>query len=330
MKFKKVRYYLLMCTLVLLFGSYIGVSFFVTPTSANTNPPISDPTEDLIPDEEPDQPTDIPGVDEEEEGLPTDPIDLINYSLNILNNGKGCAASFEFIVSNTGIYAGAKVGVTQYMIGNTYRCGGQSMEEAYFYYTNADPLVEPLLVSNNLVMEEYRAVNVDKDADSIIVVGTEDYNFDARTYNLNADSGYKKTYSVQQGLEKLVYVQSLEFPFEISKKTATVKSYDTRSNKNFITVKISYNVDMLPEEFDWYYKKNGTLPVCTYTEYNYTFVIAKNTGNLKRMIREESFTSYTDSVPGGITINSKATFNQTFTSMNKEVEVKKPYLSYTK
>ena len=85
MKFKKVRYYLLMCTLVLLFGSYIGVSFFVTPTSANINPPISDPTEDLIPDEEPDQPTDIPGVDDEEEGLPTDPIDLINYSLNILN-----------------------------------------------------------------------------------------------------------------------------------------------------------------------------------------------------------------------------------------------------
>ena len=132
------------------------------------------------------------------------------------------------------------------------------------------------------------------------------------------------------GLNQFIVVQSLEFPLEISKSTVEVKTYDTRSSKNYITVKLSYKLDKLPEEFDWYYKKNGSLPVVDYTQYNYTFVISKKTGELKRMIREEVFTSYTASVPGGLTINSKATFSQTFTSMNEAVEVPKPYLSFAK
>ncbi len=327
MKFKKVRYYMLMFVMVLLFGAYIGVSFFATPTSADTTLPSDDPTEGLVPDEE--EPGDS-GDSNEVTELPTDAIDLVNYALDIYNNGVGSASTIEYIVQNTGVWQGAEVGVVQYAVGNTYRSGSQSLEEVYFYYEDADPLIEGLLLSNNLVMQEYRAINTDKDADTLICVGTKDYDYSAKIYNLNADSGYKDTYTMADGLNQFIVVQSLEFPLEISKSTVEVKTYDTRSSKNYITVKLSYKPDKLPEEFDWYYKKNGSLPVVSYTQYNYTFVISKKTGELKRMIREEVFTSYTASVPGGLTINSKATFSQTFTSMNKAVEVPKPYLSYTK
>ena len=327
MKFKKVRYYMLMFVMVLLFGAYIGVSFFATPTSADTTLPSDDPTEGLVPDEE--EPGDS-GDSNEVTELPTDAIDLVNYALDIYNNGEGSASTIEYIVQNTGVWQGAEVGVVQYAVGNTYRSGSQSLEEVYFYYEDADPLIEGLLLSNNLVMQEYRAVNTDKDADTLICVGTKDYDYSAKTYNLNADSGYKDTYTMADGLNQFIVIQSLEFPLEISKSTVEVKTYDTRSSKNYITVKLSYKPDKLPEEFDWYYKKNGSLPVVSYTQYNYTFVISKKTGELKRMIREEVFTSYTASVPGGLTINSKATFSQTFTSMDEVVEVPKPYLSYTK
>lgn len=329
MKFKKVKYYLLMFTMVLLFGAYIGVSFFATPTSADSTLPPDDPTEGLPPDggEE-------GGSDGDNSGeiieLPTNAIDLVNYSLDIYNNGAGSASTIEFVVQNTGIWQGVEVGVVQYAVGNTYRSGSESLEDVYFYYDDADPLVEGLLLSNNLVMQEYRAINTDTANDSFICVGTKDYDYNARTYNLNAESGYKNSYNMQQGIDNYVVVHSMEFPLEISKNTVEVKTYDTRSSKNYITVKLSYKIDKLPDELDWYYKKNGSLPVVSYTQYNYTFVISKKTGELKRMIREEVFTSYTQSVPGGLTINSKATFSQTFTSMNEAVEVPKPYLSYTK
>ena len=328
MKFKKVKYYMLMFVMVLLFGAYIGVSFFATPSSADTTLPSDDPTQGLIPDEEqPDDPT----LDQDEDfELPTDAIDLVNYALDVYNNGAGSAATVEFIVQNTGIWQGAEVGVVQYAVGNTYRSGSESLEEVYFYYEDADPLVEGLLLSNHLVMTEYRAINTDSANDSIICVGTEDYNLSSKTYNLNDKTAYKDTYTMEKGKEKFVVIHSMEFPLEISKSTVEIKTYDTRSSKNYITVKMSYKLDKLPEEFDMYYKKNGTLPVVTYTQYDYTFVLSKKTGQLKRLIREEVFTSYTASVPGGLTINSKATFSQTFTSMNKAIEVPKPYLSYVK
>lgn len=331
MKFKRVKYYLLMFTMVLLFGAYIGVSFFATPTSADTTVPSDDPTAGLTPDEEqPDASDEDNNTSNDDFELPTNAIDLVNYALNIYNNGAGSTSTIEYVVQNTGIWQGVEVGVVQYAVGNTYRCGSESLEDVYFYYADADPLIEGLLLSNNLVMQEYRAINTDTEKNSFICVGTEDYNVASRTYNLNADSGYKKSYSMDQGLEKHVIVYSMEFPLEITKDTVEVKTYDTRSNKNYTIVKFSYKIDKLPDELDYYYKKNGSLPVVTYTQYDYTFVISKSTGQLKRMIREETFTSYTTSVPGGLTINSKATFSQTFTSMDKSVEVPKPYLTYKK
>ena len=323
MKGRTIKYYLVLWFMIILSGVYLGISFFSTSSYADTQlPSVDNPIAGLEPDDDIQEGEDGDSGSSEAVVLPDDPIDLINYALNIYNKGAGSSSTFTYIVENKGSFQGMALTAVQNITGNIYRSGSESLEEAYFYYDN----VPQIIVDNQLVKKEYRAINVDTDKDEVIAVGTKDFDLNSRTYNLNSSSAYKKTYTVEKAVSTYKVIYSMEFPLEINKNTVNVTSNDTRTSKYYYIISVSYKLEKLPRFLNDYYLANSSLQAATYSKYNFTFVINKSNGRLKRLIREENFITY--GLWGTVKVDSKATFQQDFNVMDKEIEVRKPYLDF--
>lgn len=326
---KGLKISIVLWSLVILSGVYVGMSFFPNTVAAEVpdgsmNEIEAPADEDEIVNSGKD---DGQGTDDEDY-IPTEPIALINYALNIYNNGKGSQSTVSYYVSNKGVFSGISVQLNQYGTGSTLRCGNQSLEECYFYY-NENEVPSVLKAVNNqykLISNYYRAINVDHDADKVYYVETTSYNHANQTYDLRSGERKMQTYSIEQSKDRFITIYSEKFPLEISADTVKVTSYNTKKDKYYNYITISYKVDKLPESFRQYYRRNSKLSLVTYQEYDYTFVISKKTGKLRRMIREEVFTS--PGLGGAITVTSKVRYQQDFQKMDVPVEIRKPYLEY--
>lgn len=325
---KGLKITVLLWALVVLSGVYIGMSFF--PQTVEAEVP-DDPTIGIdtpIDEEENTVGDDDQADNETETFIPTDPIQLINYALNIYNNGKGSKSTVSYSIQNKGIFGGLSVSLNQYCQGNILRCGNQSLEESYLYYKESEipTILKSLNNQYKLVSNYYRAINVDHDTNQVNYVQTTCYDRINQTYDLTKGERAMETHSIEAMADRFVTVYSEAFPLEINYNTAKVTAYNTRKDTNYNYVSISYNVNKLPESFKGYYFKNAQLGYVEYQEYNYTFVINKKTGKLRRMIREEAFTS--PGLGGAITVTSKVRFQQDFQMMDAPVVIRKPYLEY--
>ena len=325
-----IKYQILLWFLVILAGVYIGMNFFTDSVSADV--PDDSATIDPIDPEAPDDPGDDPTDDDDNNGdetvIPTDPIDLINYAINIYNNGKGSQSKFTYSVANRGVFQGASISLTQYATGNILRSGSNGLEETYFYYNNNEvsPIVKALVDQYGLLKNQYRAINVDVSANQVNYVYTNNYNRAAQTYDLKNGTRGMETFEVQEARNKFIAIYCMEFPIAINYNTVKVTNYNTKKDKTYNYVTVSYKINKLPDNFIYYYCSNSELSIATYQDYKLTFVINKHTGKLRRIIRDEEFTS--PGLKGAITIYSKTRFQQDFISMDKEVNIRKPFLDY--
>ncbi len=333
MKPKSVRYNIICFSLVALCAAHIGVGFFV-PTilqGANSSQD-SQITDSVTPNVDSDI-TDSPSTSESQQ-LPTDPIELINYALDIYNNGKGSLSRFNFIVQNSGVlpkeYGGFGAHVTQYATGRIARTPTQNLEESYFYYGGiGDSTIEGLLVSNDLVKFGYRAINVDLARDSIDCVETPEINIntnEANCSNWSYNLGSKTTrsaYNVANGKNRFKVIYSMEFPLVISYDTVEITDINIRKDPQYKYITVSYKLDKLPEMLNDYYMANSALRTVSYSSYTMEFKISKKTGRLSQYVRREAFKSY--GLKGKLEISSNATFTQTFETMDKPTIVNKVY-----
>lgn len=325
---KGLKISILLWSLVILSGVYVGMSFFPQTIAAEAPDDSMTEIDAEIEINEDEEPYEEDEDEIEEVNIPTEPIALINYALDIYNNGKGSQSTVAYSISNKGVFSGISVSLNQYGTCNVLRCGNQSLEESYFYYNENEvpSVLKGLNDQYKLVSNYYRAINVDHDAGKVYYVQTSSYNRANQTYDLTQGDRKMETHTIESAKKRFVTIYSEEFPLEINSDTATVTSYNTKKSKIYSYVSISYKVGMLPEEFKFYYNRNSMLSSVTYQQYDYTFVINKKTGKLRRMIREEEFIS--PGLGGAITITSKVHFQQDFKKMDTKIDVRKPYLEY--
>ncbi len=328
MKTRSVKYYLMFAMLVILIGAYIGMTFLSTSSSyasdsETNNGSNIDDLPPLDPDEE-DEDNNSSDVE-----IPYDPIELVNYALDIYNNGKGSKSSFVYEIKNTATILGHNAGISQFAVGNVLRNQNENLEECYFYYGNPFGIsgsIADMLYEGNFLKEGYRSIYTNEAEDSTIFAETPNANYKDRTYD--ASVGNKQTFTKNEAKEKFVVVHSMEFPLKINERTCDVKDFNNRTSKTYNVVTLSYNLGKLPEEMDRYYRANSALGQVTYQNYEYEFTINKKTGKLAKMVRREKFISYIYLSTGTVTLHSNATFTQVFSAMDKVVDVDKPHENF--
>ncbi len=327
MKTRSVKYYLMFAMLVILIGAYIGMTFLSTSSSyasdsETNNGSNIDDLPPLDPDEE-DEDNNSSDVE-----IPCDPIELVNYALDIYNNGKGSKSSFVYEIKNSTVVAGTPASVTQYAVGNVLRNQNENLEECYFYYGNVfgGDFVAEKLHAGNFLKEGYRSIYTNEAEDSTIFAETPRANYKDRTYD--ASVGNKQTFTKNEAKERFVVVHSMEFPLKINERTCSVKDYNNRTSKTYNVVTLSYNLGKLPEEMNRYYRANSALGPVTYQSYEYEFTINKKTGKLAKMVRREKFISYIYADFATLTLSTNATFTQVFSAMDKVVDVDKPHENF--
>lgn len=319
MKARSLRYHILLWSLIILIVFYIGMTFlFPAPSNASNNGITDDPasgmTDPVLPPE-----GDEPDEDNQKE-IPVDPIELINYALDIYNNGKGSASTFKQTVSVKLSFGELSGSGQQYATGNIYRCGKQNMEETTYSYGKLDPSwIENMALQYNVLKVGSRSINVDENANKVYFVEKDRFGKVSTS-----------TYNVKDAVDKFKIIYSMEFPLEISSKTVSIKKYDNRTSKSYNYITVSYNLNKLSENALNYLHANSAYRNVTYTGYEYTFVISKKTGKMARLIREETFHSHGNGAASALQLSSKSVFQQDFQVMDGEVEVKKPYLEYIK
>ncbi len=342
MKARKIRYTIITTFLVLLFGAYIGLDLYTNSNAQATNVPTNSQGEvDLNPNE--DIEFNTPPTSQTAK-IPSDSIDLINYALDIYNNGKGSSSTLAMEVNISGTIDLASLhvncGFTQHVNGNLCRNGKESLEEEWFYFDSARPadvkdILTDVIVRFNAAKIGYRAINTDQANDKVILVETKKADPFARTYDLNDATAAKGEWNYQDGINRFKVLFADDFALPINNNTVEIRKNDLRKDPDYVYIKVEYDLDDLPEDLDYYYQANATLQKVEYSSYAYEFKIHKKTGKLKQIIRTEKFKAYRYfDIPdlGKLTmdINGEVSYVQSFQTMDKAAVIKKPYLEYKK
>ena len=331
MKFKKIKYHLLLWSMVLIFGVYVGISYFITSSTASVLPEHNIDNEEIVSPEDniPNEDDYVP--DTNGEGLPTDNyLKLINYALDIYDNGKGFTSTLDGSVIAKGSYGNImSVVLEEHTTGVANRNQNEGLEEAYIEYKFNDPMNE-MFKGYKYDTQLYRAVNTDKQYGTLTITKTREFNSAKKTYDLNHYTASKERYFLNKGMSNVVMLHSEEFYFDISENTVNLLTFDQRSSKMNYIIKVRYNIDKLPEEYLTYYTTMTPLPAYNYTDLTFEFHINKTTGKLKKIIRQEEFNGRYSMISDEtkVCMKAKSTFTQTFSSMDKAAEVEKRYLEF--
>lgn len=336
-KRKGLKITLFIWALVILSGAYIGMACFTQTVAAEVpDDPfagIMDEIEDLPSSDE----NNADNSDEDDEiSIPTGGIDLVNYALDIYNNGKGSQSTISCTITANASMMGRTGAIVQRYYGNTLRCGNKNLEELYFYYKNEEgynDLIQSTFGNYDVLRNYYRAVYVDHDANTIVCAETENSNYKDMTHTFSKGDRLEIS-SIQDAMETLVIVNSEAFPleFEYDSKTETGNVQNVRTDKrsydDCTLVSFSYNVASLPESFNHYYEYNSALGVVSYTKYDFKFLISKKTGKLLKFVRDEEFSSMGGPAGMPISITTQVHYEQTFKKMDTPVDVSQPYLEH--
>lgn len=314
-------YYLIAIMLLSLCGTHLG--FYLTETNTNVGAEQDKDMDiaDMIPDDE--FGDDESNDDEDEElSIPTDSLELINYGLDIYNNGAGSLAEYNYTLYATASTMGMELESKQYINGRMSYSNGISLDESFWYYEHTS--LNEIAASWGRAKEECRIIYTEKDNDYVAVAKTNDMDLNNLTYKFAADYA-GEVCNYEKAIEDYKVLWADGFPLPINKNTVKVTRHDSRSNKYYTKITVSYDVSKLPEVFlDYYYKNNGMLRA-TYTNFEFTFIISKQTGKINKIIRHEDFAVRVVAKGWDFTMYCKTDCTQNFIKMDKEIEIVKPF-----
>lgn len=321
MKPRKWMFYVIAILLLSLCGTYLG--FYFTTESGNVGAEQDKDMDiaDLVPDDEFDD-IDQDDEDDAEESIPTDSLELINYGLNIYQNGAGSLANYNYTLYATATTMGMEAESRQYINGRMSYSGGKSLDESFWYYEHTS--LNEMLASWGRAKEECQVIYTEKEKDYVAVGETQNMDLNNLTYNF-ADDYCGEEYNYEKAIDKYKVLWADGFPLPINKNTVKIIRHDSRSNKYYTKITVSYDLNKLPEVFFDYYRKNNGLMKATYTDYEFTFIISKQTGKIKKIIRHEDF--YVRIVAKGwdVTMYCKTDCTQDFVKMDKAINIAKPF-----
>ena len=315
MSFKKLRYNLLVIGLVALICCYIGMSFLFTDSSMNINQGNTEGNidEGLVDGDDLDE----DGNNEEPpEGveIPSDAIGLIQYGLDIIENGNGYESTFNTTIVNEAV----GVSAVQYVDGKVKKgvnSLGQSVSiEENYYHSNESG------VAGNMVANFFKGFYVNNETGMTQVATTSDYDPSAQTYNL-ANADLNKTVPTSDALDEYKILQGLGYPINVTKSNCII-TRDNTQNKNvrIITIKIT-NFASLSQEFLDFLTCTGGMKNIDYASIEISFTINKNNGYITKIQRTENFTATAINIPvlGSVSVNVQATTIQSFKNMNQNI-----------
>lgn len=323
MNFKKVRYNLIVIGLVALVLCYMGMSIFFAPSAGDvSNPgsaqeePIEDPT---IPgDDELDEGVGGDDTDEESE-IPSGAIDLINYGIDILNNGQGFECTLTSSITNTPavpLDISPVQNLTAVIARGVNSKGEKVGYEKDFYYTDYTG------IGGSSLARYFRGFYDNQTTGQVNMIETADYNVSALTYN--KDAAYvNENKSIDSILDKFKILYTRDFPITFSKKNCTIIKDDSKTSKTRRIITVSVKVSSLPQEYGDYYTATGDMKDVNYKKVEVSFVINKKNGYIMSIERNELFNAMAIDVPalGTTSIQSSIKTKQIFSNMNKTVVI---------
>ncbi len=317
MKARRIKYILVLSFLIVLFGIYIGMIFFNEPKNTTDGDTIN------ISDKFDNEKEDLSYLDNDDYGLesvpekPSDALGIINYALNIYNNGKGSASTFKQTLDIKAAFGELSGTGNQWAEGTILRCGSKSLEETKYTYGNFDPSwLEGIALQYNVLKTGYQAINVDTEQDKAYILQVDDGSVILNSTDVNS------------ALEDVKIIYSMEFPLAINSNNVNIKKFDSRSNKSYNIITISYKLEKLPQNVLDYYSANTKFRNVKFTSYEFTFMISKKTGKLARMIRTETFNSRGNGAASNLKMVTKSVYQQDFSAMDEVVDVREPYKNY--
>lgn len=325
MSFKKIRYNLIVIGLVALVCCYIGMGLFFTQSNSNTNnggsaqeEPIDDPTNP----EDPDLPIDNGDEDDGDEDvdLPSDAIELINYGLDILNNGTGYESTFNSSIVNTPLSDALKgIHPTQNLtsvISRGVNSKGEKVgiQKDYYYSSYSG-------TGDGMLARYFRGFYDNQATGQVNVIETKDYSYTAKTYN--AAAAYRnETKDLESVIDEFKVLYTQDYPIKLTKKNCIIIKDDSKKSKTYRTITVSINnFASLSENFLKFYTSTNQMKDISYKKIEISFVINKNTGYISKIKRNELLNSTAINVPalGTMPLQSAITIEQSFTNVNKNV-----------
>lgn len=316
MSFKKIRYNLIVIGLVALVCCYMGMSIFFAPASGNINnsgsaqdEPIEEP---LLPDE------DEEDGDDQEIEIPSDAIELINYGLDILNNGKGYESTYTASIVN--VPSGIDTKPEQKLksiISRGVNSKGENVSIQKDFYSS-----DYYGVGDTMLARYFRGFYDNQTTGKVNVVETSDYDVKAQTYNLEKASR-NEVVSMDDVINEFKVVYTRDYPIIFTKTNCRVLTDDSRSNPVYRTICVSVNIDSLSQNYLDFYTSTKQMKDINYKEVKVTFNIAKKTGYIYSIKRTETLEATALNVPvlGTMGVKSSIKIEQVFKNINKEIKL---------
>jgi len=308
MKFKKFRYNLIVVGLIAIVGCAIIFPLFTaqpmesgfgeTEIEQELDPTVNE-NEEINEDEE--------EVEENDEFLSFKAVDWLEYSIDLLYNGKGFESTFtQIILTNTEV-AGIKISVPQNSKGTIKRSGKNSLEEAYFWSTWDG-------IKSDQLKNSYQYFYINRDTDTMCRGETKSYDKDKMTYDMS--SGKVETYTYQEGMDKFLFMAGDDLQLTTNKN----EIYEYTKKNNTVEIKAVYKIENIPDSYKKFFGTTGQLNDISYKSLIVTYTIDMTTGKMKSITRTEVLTGTSMGVNATMNITTK----QIFQKVDEDVEIVQP------
>lgn len=317
MTFKKWKYNLLVIGLIALIGCYIGMSLFIF-NDTNLGVQQGGTGEVTLPDDDVEPPVMDDEDDEngEEVILPTDPLKLVNYGLNLIATGKGYQSSFSQTMTNTAVGVSVVQSVNGTISKGVNSNGETVSVENFYFHSDASGLAA------SMVANYYRGIYVNYDTNEAQIAFTPAYNWEQQTYDLSQANRNDLT-TKDSVLEEFGVIQGEGFPIALTSANASVTRDNKESSKVYRYITIKVKPAYLSTGYQNYWLSNGQLSNLSYGSegVEITFTIHKETGAITQINRSEAFTANTDYNGMTVSVTSQVTTTQKFSTINKTVQL---------
>lgn len=320
MNFKKLRYNLIVIGLVALVCCYMGMSIFFAPASSNVGNSGSaqeEPIEDIEIPEEPDDGDDDGDDEDEETNIPTDAIELINYAIDIMNDGLGYECNYNSAITNTPTSMSNMNPVQN--LSSVITRGVNSKGEKVgtqkdFYYSSYSG------VGDSMLARYFRGFYDNQTTGQVNVIETTDYNVSNKTYN--AANAYRNdVMSIDDVINEFKIIYTQKYPIKFTKKNCTIIKDDSKKSKTYRTITVSVKLDSLSQEYLDFFTSTKQMKGIDYKKVEVTFVIKKSNGYISKIKRNELLMATAINIPvlGSMQVQSDISIEQTFTKMNETI-----------
>lgn len=314
MKFKKLRYNIIVVGLIAIVSCCVAFPLIVgggnsTNQGQIDDPTIEEPIDDPIDDPvDPEDPDDSDDEDEDNGFEYYKAADLIDYSVKLLYSGKGYSSTYTQTCLNTADAIGAKITVPQYSKGKITRSGNKSLQETYLWSSYSG-------IGSDQTQNFFQFYYTDKDNDKFIDGSTSNYNKDSMTYDASSLQYNEMSYA--DGMNKWLVLYGDSFPVKTTKKDTI---YSDKTTGNYREIKVIYDVKGLSKNVKEFFGSTGQMTDINYTGLEMVYKINIKTGKMYSVTRIEKLSGKA----AGFNAVTSCTTKQTFTSVDKEQDIKVP------